>query len=289
MGQPTVISTFAGGGGSSLGYKLAGYEELLAIDFDQNAMKTFQLNFPDVAIWQRDITSVTGQEILGFCGIKQGDLDVLDGSPPCQGFSLSGRRVVSDERNSLYMAYLRLIKELQPKVFIMENVSGMVQGIMKGMFLEITRSLLETGYTVKCKKMNAALHGVPQARERLIWIGNRSDLRKVPTYPEPLNSILSVQDVLPHLQAFTAGQFDRKIISVDNPCCTITKSPSMRVYENGIEREPTLDELKKLCSYPDDFQFVGSKHQAWQRMGNSVPPKLMERIARHVRKEILEK
>ena len=84
--SPTVISLFAGCGGSSLGYKMAGFEELLAIDFDENAVKTFKLNFPEVPIWLKDITQIKGKDILGFCSIKEGELDVLDGSPPCQGF-----------------------------------------------------------------------------------------------------------------------------------------------------------------------------------------------------------
>src|SRR3990167_6277348 len=98
----TVISTFAGCGGSSLGYKLAGFKELLAIDFDKNAVETFKLNFPDVPVWQEDITKVASFDMLSFTGLKKGELDVLDGSPPCQGFSMAGKRKVSDPRNKLF-------------------------------------------------------------------------------------------------------------------------------------------------------------------------------------------
>ena len=84
-GKPTVISTFAGCGGSSLGYQWAGFNELLAIEWEKNAVETFKLNFPNIPIWQKDITKVKGKDILKFLKLKKGELDVLDGSPPCQG------------------------------------------------------------------------------------------------------------------------------------------------------------------------------------------------------------
>jgi len=167
--KPTVISIFAGCGGSSLGYKMAGYKELLAIEWDDNAVETFKLNF-DCPIWKRDIREVTGKEILDFCNIKPTELDILDGSPPCQGFSTAGKRQVTDERNDLFKEFVRLINELQPKVFVMENVSGMVKGKMRGWFKEIMFALKATDYNVKCKLMNAVNYEVPQSRQRLIWI-----------------------------------------------------------------------------------------------------------------------
>jgi len=113
MVMPTVISTFAGGGGSSLGYHMAGYKELLAIDFEHNACDTLRLNF-DFPIWQRDIREVTAEEILSFCHLQSGELDVLDGSPPCQGFSTAGKRNLHDSRNNLFKDFVRLIEGLQP-------------------------------------------------------------------------------------------------------------------------------------------------------------------------------
>jgi len=112
MVEPTVISTFAGCGGSSLGYKWAGYKELLAIEWEDNAVQTFKLNFPEIPVWQRDICSVTGKEILDFCNIKRGELDLFDGSPPCQGFSTAGKRQVKDSRNDLFKEYVRLVNDL---------------------------------------------------------------------------------------------------------------------------------------------------------------------------------
>src|SRR3990167_11332848 len=103
--KPTFISIFSGTGGSSLGYYWAGFKELLAIDFDLHAVQCFQLNFPDVPIWHKSVCDITGQEILDFCGIKHSELDIFDGSPPCQGFSMLGSRKVQDPRNKLFMDY----------------------------------------------------------------------------------------------------------------------------------------------------------------------------------------
>ena len=174
--KPIIISTFAGTGGSSLGYKWAGYKELLAIDFEPHAIECFKLNFPKVPCWQRDIKTVTGKEILDFCRIQKGDLDLLDGSPPCQGFSIAGKRQINDLRNDLFQHYWRLVKDLEPKIFIMENVPGMMKGKMKGLFIEIMKTLKSGNYKVKCKLMNAKYYNVPQSRERLIFIGVRNDI-----------------------------------------------------------------------------------------------------------------
>ena len=102
MTQPKVISVFAGGGGSSLGYYYAGYKELLAIDFDKSSVATLKANF-DFPVWLADIKNIPSYEILKFCKLQVGGLDVLDGSPPCQGFSMSGKRDIKDSRNDLFL------------------------------------------------------------------------------------------------------------------------------------------------------------------------------------------
>lgn len=122
---PTVISTFAGAGGSSLGYSMAGFRELLAVEWDDNAIETFRINFHDVPIYHGDITKLSVEQVLRMTGLQSGELDILDGSPPCQGFSTAGKRQLDDPRNQLFREYVRILRGLRPKVFIMENVSGM--------------------------------------------------------------------------------------------------------------------------------------------------------------------
>jgi len=183
--EPTVISTFAGCGGSSLGYKLAGYKELLAVEWDNNAVETFKLNFPDVPVYHGDICKLTGAECMELAGIKTGELDVFDGSPPCQGFSTAGKRKFDDPRNSLFKEYARLLHDIQPKVFVMENVTGMVKGVMKQAYLQIIKTLRECGYRAKGQVMNAMYFNVPQSRERVIIIGVHKDLGIEPSHPKP--------------------------------------------------------------------------------------------------------
>lgn len=103
---PTVISTFAGAGGSSLGYSMAGYRELLAVEWDDNAVATFRLNFPDVPIYHGDIARLTVDDVFRLTGLKPGALDVFDGSPPCQGFSTAGKRLLDDPRNQLFRLHV---------------------------------------------------------------------------------------------------------------------------------------------------------------------------------------
>ena len=175
----TIISTFAGCGGSSLGYSMAGFKELLAVEMNDNAVETFQLNFFDVPVYHGDIHNLSVEECMEFAGFSEpGQLDVLDGSPPCQGFSTAGKRQMKDNRNKLFHQFTRLLQGLQPKAFIMENVSGMVKGKMKLIFAEILRELKNSGYEVKAWLLNAKYFYVPQSRERIIFIGVRKDFWK---------------------------------------------------------------------------------------------------------------
>ena len=175
---PTVISLFAGCGGSSLGYSMAGYRELLAVEWDANAVETFRLNFPDVPVYHGDIATLDVERCLSLAGIAPGELDVLDGSPPCQGFSTAGKREMSDDRNQLFHEFTRLLAGLRPRAFVMENVSGMVKGKMRLIFVEILRELKSCGYRVSARLLNAMYFGVPQSRQRLIFIGVREDLER---------------------------------------------------------------------------------------------------------------
>lgn len=288
VSKPTVISTFAGCGGSSLGYQLAGFHELLAVEWDDNAVATFRLNFPEVPVYHGDIAKLSGEECMRLAGIKAGELDVLDGSPPCQGFSTAGNRRFSDPRNSLFKEYARLLGELQPRAFVMENVTGMVKGHMKQAYLQIVKTLRECGYRAKGKVMNAMYFNVPQSRERVIIIGVRNDLGIDPSHPTPCAKPIPLISVCHDALASRSMNINPWIPS-RYPVCTISKTPyhSLLRTANGT-REPTLNELMTLGSFPMDFQFIGGKKKAWERIGNSVPPNLMRAIAEHIKTNILQ-
>jgi DNA (cytosine-5)-methyltransferase 1 len=313
-GKPTVISIFAGCGGSSLGYKMAGFKELLAIDFDENCKKTFNSNFPNIPFWRKNIIEVKSKDILEFTKLDIGELDLLDGSPPCQGFSVAGKRNINDKRNRLFLEFFRLIKELQPKVFVMENVPGLSYGEMKGVFNEIMEFFGELPYKTSCKMLNAKYYGVPQVRKRLIWIGTRNDLKKEPIFPKPNLKIITVENALKNLiviekrkepgkaiksrvlnrciegeggEKYNKGKlYSWRRILRRKPCPTITKIARLLHWrENGYL---TIQEIKRLSTFPDDFNFHGNFLLQWSQIGNCVPPKMMRAIAKTIKEKILD-
>lgn len=313
---PTVISTFAGCGGSSLGYSMAGFRELLAVEWDDNAVATFRLNFPGVPVHHGDIAKLSADRVLQETGLQPGQLDVFDGSPPCQGFSTAGKRDFYDNRNQLFREYVRLLRGLQPKVFVMENVSGMVKGKMKLVFAEILRELKASGYLVSARSLNAMYFGVPQSRERMIFIGVRNDLGVAPSHPKAESAPIAVREAIAgvrnktfnrplatvatriwdHVEPGQNGTYFRKnyymsSIKVDpsKPSPTIPKVVSgcgghMHWQE---QRSFTIEEIKRCSSFSDMYQMIGSFGTQWARIGNSVPPLFMRAIAKHIQRTIL--
>jgi len=318
VNKPTVISTFAGIGGSSLGYKLAGFKELLAIDFSKNAYENFKLNFPNIPFLLKDIKQVTSKEIFEITKIKKGELDILDGSPPCQGFSIAGKKDVNDNRNTLFLEYVRLIKGLKPKIFIMENVAGMIIGNMKQIFIEILMILKSLNYNVKVKLLNAANYGVPQSRKRLFFIGVRKDLNFEPVFPKKQNKIITVEKALKGLKnskkelkeaqikdKIILNNYDKvkkgksfasvlngsrfNIIRLNNKSVSPTITKVRTTIHWSEKRYLTISEIKRLSSFPDNFILVGSVYNRWAGIGNAVMPLQMKAIAETLKKEILER
>jgi DNA (cytosine-5)-methyltransferase 1 len=317
---PTVVSLFAGAGGSSLGYSMAGYRELLAVEWDDNAVETFRLNFPGVPVYHGDIAKLTVDECMKLAGLTgPGQLDVLDGSPPCQGFSTAGKRVMDDPRNSLFREYVRLLRGLQPKVFIMENVSGLVKGKMKLIFAEIMRELKASGYKVSCRLMNAMYFHVPQSRQRLIWVGVREDLGREPGHPKGQDGLVTVREAwaaivegegiatppvtgktLDALKRCRPGQsvadfkgsgFTARRLEFDMPSSTLLRELPFHRYPGTFhpieDRGISIAEVKRIASFPDSFKMAGKYGDAASRIGNSVPPLFMRAIAGFVRDNLL--
>lgn len=280
----TYLSTFAGCGGSSLGYKWAGGHGVAAVEFDANAAETYRLNFPHTPVLQRDIATVTVDELLALTGLQVGELDILDGSPPCQGFSTAGKREFSDPRNSLFKEYVRLIEGLQPKVFVMENVSGMVKGKMKLIFREIMLALKATGYTVRCKLLNAMYYEVPQSRERLIWIGVRGDLGNEPGFPEPVGKPSGPDKLDSRPTKYSDRRYGDKIAINGQPVPTIAKMS--RMFWSRDEEFGPLS-YAAAASFPREYRWLGTLKDVKNRIGNSVPPRFMYHIAAHIRDHVL--
>src|SRR3989338_6282914 len=188
-GKLGVIDLFSGCGGSALGFRQAGFPVKVAVDIDKNASSSFQVNFPNCSVFPSDITYLSGKELLKAGGFKNGNQVILIACPPCQGFSNARRNSerLSDPRNKLIYEFLRIVEEIKPLAFVMENVPGLATGIGRPLFLHILQRLDELGYRTIYDVVNTADYGVPQSRKRLIVLGaNHPDVRL--SFPAKTNS-----------------------------------------------------------------------------------------------------
>lgn len=170
---PTAISLFSGAGGCSLGFKLAGYEVRYAADIEADAVATYQRNFPRTPSEVADIRDTSAEYLLARSHLAPGELDILLGGPPCQGFSSAGAKSASDPRNSLLGHYVRILEGVRPKWFVMENVEGLLTNAGGAHVAAAVRAFLEIGYAVNLEKIYAQGYGVPQRRKRVLIVGNR--------------------------------------------------------------------------------------------------------------------
>lgn len=384
-----VMSTFSGAGGSCLGYRLAGYEVVWASEFIDEARKTYRANFPETPLDDRDIREVDPLQVLAELGIGPGEIDVLEGSPPCASFSMAGAREKhwgqeklysgrKQRTDDLFAQFLRFVELVRPRVFTAENVPGLTRGTARGHFNEILRDFRALGYRTDAALLDAQWLGVPQARQRIFFVGVREDLGLDPVFPEPLPYRYSVLDAIPwlldagvlhtgtdfaqrtysveepsrtipaqiqgrhHPAVMTrngprsaeepaptilshgrqktnseltvirgdmaiAPEWDRlrpggkssryfqlQKAAIDEPCWTITaeagRSPGVAGPVHPVERRKfTIEELRRLCSFPDDFVLTGTYAKQWERLGRAVPPLMMRAVAIAIRDGILSR
>jgi DNA (cytosine-5)-methyltransferase 1 len=185
--RPIAVDLFAGAGGMTLGFEQAGFDVLAAVELDPIHASVHEYNFPFWTTICRSVSETSAQEIRELSTIGDRDIDVVFGGPPCQGFSLMGKRDLGDERNSLVFNFLRLVLDLQPKYFVMENVRGMTIGKHRKVLETVMAEFESHGYQVKQNPqvLNAAHYGVPQNRQRLFLLGCRQDLT-LPQYPKAI-------------------------------------------------------------------------------------------------------
>lgn len=227
----TAVSTFSGCGGSSLGYRMAGFKVLWASEFVDLARQCYIANHPNTIVDDRDIRDVDPADILQAIGMERGEIDLLDGSPPCASFSTAGKRhrnwgkkkTYSDRAqrtDDLFFEFARILDGLQPKTFVAENVSGLIKGTAKGYFKHILAKLKSCGYRVEARLLDAQWLGVPQARQRLIFVGVRNDIDMSPVFPKPLPYRYTVREAIPWIDSAThhAGGFqDHPVLRSDQP------------------------------------------------------------------------
>jgi DNA (cytosine-5)-methyltransferase 1 len=222
----TVASTFSGCGGSCTGFEMAGYRVVWANEFLPIARESYAANHPHTLLDGRDIRLVQADEILEAAGLAPGELDVLNGSPPCASFSSAGSRQkgwgqvrsYSDTKqrtDDLFFEFVRLLAGLRPRAFVAENVAGLTRGVALGYFKEIMRAFDSAGYAVRCKVLDAQWLGVPQTRARAIFVGVRKDLALEPEHPKPLGYRYTLREVLPGLAKATCLNTGSHFTSVD--------------------------------------------------------------------------
>lgn len=324
-----AISTFSGGGGSSTGYRMAGFRILWASEFIDSARETYAANkAPYTVLDGRDIRQVKPDDILQAIGMKPGELDLFDGSPPCASFSTAGKREAgwgkvkkysdkAQRTDDLFFEFSRLIRGVQPKTFVAENVSGLVKGTAKGYFIEIMKELKSCGYSVACKVLDAQWLGVPQMRQRTIFVGVREDLGIAPVHPKPLPYQYSVSDAIDNVQGIPEQEADISKYAIGREWETLKPGQGSVKYLNlkrtridgvshcisadggkpstaGVchptqKRKFTIAELKQICGFPPDYILTGTYAQQWERCGRAVPPVMMMHIAAAVRDGILAK
>jgi DNA (cytosine-5)-methyltransferase 1 len=182
--RPVAIDLFCGAGGMSLGFEQAGFDVLLGVDADGHHIATHARNFPQAPALCRSIVDLNADDVYAALGGKI-DLDLVFGGPPCQGFSHMGLRDSADPRNDLVQHFARLVAELQPRAFVMENVPGMLSGQTRPLLDRTIRFLTEAGYHISLpvRVLDAADFGVPQKRKRLFLLGLRG--QSVWTIPYP--------------------------------------------------------------------------------------------------------
>lgn len=184
--ERTGIDLFAGAGGFSLGMRRAGFNILAAVENDKAAAWTYRANQKGTIVIEEDIQKITAERLLKIVNLKKGELDILFGGPPCQGFTfISKSRSLDNPKSKLMNEFVRMVKGIQPKIFYIENVPGMFA--FKDFFIFLMGRLERCNYIVRCLMMDACSYGVPQRRKRIFIQGAREDLKMLPTFPPPEN------------------------------------------------------------------------------------------------------
>ena len=297
-----IASLFSGAGGLDLGLKWAGHEIVWANDIFLDAVETYRNNIGD-HVDTRDICDIPADDIP--------DCDVVVGGFPCQGFSVANwARSMADPRNQLYRELVRVIDAKKPKYFIAENVKGLASMERGAVLAKIVSELEGLGYNVRHAVLNAADYGVPQARMRLIILGERLDNERrlqfppAPTHSDPAKGAiigrkpwLSVGEALSRfpepgtetsaIPNHTAskyklrfnGHLGHRYIEPSRPAPTVTargddKGGVVVLHHPGNHRRMTARELAAVQSFPADFAFHGTRTSAYRQIANAVPPLL---------------
>lgn len=307
----TVFSTFSCGGGSSMGYKLAGYNVIGAEDIDPRMQEIYEANHHPKYYILDGIKTMKDRDDLPE---ELYNLDVLDGSPPCSNFSMAGNREKdwgkekkfregqsNQVLDTLFFDFIDLAKKLQPKVVIAENVKGLLMGNAVKYVKRILKEFDEAGYVVKYYLLNSKTMGVPQARERVFFIAIRKDLSKKIETDDLFNKSPNIdmyfdEDIIPikdfvkgknkkETQHYSKNRYGDVMLNLNNPSNTITTD----INRYWIDEKTLVDDesISLIGSFPLDYNYCGQHSQ--YVIGMSVPPIMMAQVAYRVYKQVLSK
>lgn len=286
-----IIDLYCGAGGLSLGFKNAGFEVVCAVDNDQLAVDHYNKNVDNVAIC-KDILKLNPDDLQ--------DADGIIGGPPCQAFSLAGKRLATDPRSSLSIRFANIVAKKKPRFFVMENVDGLLSMDIRHILL---KSFKKAGYLdVEVKILDAVDYEVPQFRKRPFFVGflnGEGALGLLPT-PLPPSKRVTVRQTLKNYEykwyyRMPRHYGRRAVYSVDEPSPTIRtanrpippnyrRHPKDAPYIEGQVRALTAEERALLQSFKLNFVWFGPKTGKEKLIGNAVPPKLASAIARVIKK-----
>ncbi|GAA1406392.1 DNA (cytosine-5-)-methyltransferase [Glutamicibacter uratoxydans] len=196
--RPLAVDLFAGAGGLSLGLEQAGYEIAASVEYDPIHAAVHEFNFPYGKTFCADVSKITGGEIREESEIGSREIHLVAGGPPCQGISMIGKRAIDDPRNILLKEFIRVVLELKPRYFLMENVAGLMLGKHRQLIDEVVEMVEADGYRVvkPIRVLQAADYGTPQSRKRVIVLGARADV-DLPKYPKASYMPRTIKGVLP--------------------------------------------------------------------------------------------
>jgi len=282
-----IIDLFCGAGGLSYGFESAGFNVLLGIDNDPSSLITFELNHKGSKSICADITKITKKKIQSIIGNKK--IDVIVGGPPCQGMSLSGPRKFNDPRNKLYLSFIRLVKEIQPKAFVIENVPGLVSLFNGAIKNSIIKEFSKLGYQIENRVLCSADYGVPQFRKRVFFIGYKKGTFSFPSF---VKSHISCQDALSDLPPLidTLGEPDMQYFSqpkTDYQKLMRKRSSSVKNHiaaRHSINVTETISLIPAGCNYkslPEGYNSTRNFHVAWTRFPVDKPAPTIDTGHRH--------
>ncbi len=284
-----IVDLFAGVGGMSAGFKNTGFNVVSANEYDKEIAYTYEKNHPGTKIIIDDIANVKSEQFLTD---KIQDIDVVIGGPPCQGFSMAGRRIrknsfLNDPRNELFKEYTRIVKDLKPKIFVLENVAALLNMNGGSVKDEIIESFSKLGYAVSVKVLNSADYGVPQLRKRAIFIGNRIGIDSEKLFPQKTHggdrkAYITVEDSIFDLPFIKSGSGEFETEYTKEPTTDYQKERRKgikKLYNHiaPIHSERIIDLMKLIKEgegrdhLPENMKTKSVHSGAYGRMNRKLP------------------